>query len=1366
MTTPTTTPTTTRVFSLVLVLLAPLAAPLAAQDETPTKVTNQNRTGPLPFSTSIGTDVESVDLTSGSLSVRIPITSVKGRGMDYSFGVRYDTNYWNVATRGSGPTTYQKWNIEKRNWLPDSTGLGWEPTVPRITWVNSKESCGPNQFDVAQFRSGFVFSDADGAKHSLAVRGGGGSCGTEGWTLEDFEGPDHTAAGIWAIMPSTGHTPSVWLADGTQVAWPVLTGGWLPNPDLNQKQYVLGNYKDANGNSKNETAGGLDTLGRAIVTQQNGTNQILYKVYDSTGVQRTYTLNFSNVSLATNFNISDVYGPVQEYGGTRKQLSSLILPNGRSYSFQYEPNTYGGLTRIDLPSGAYITYTWATLYTGGISPAERVHRYVASRTVHVDGLTNTWTITRPSEGTTTVVDPLGNESVYTHIEGSVTSAKIYQGSAFGTLLREYTIGYAWYGTPAGTDEGARVPTQIVTKLENGLQSKKEFEYEEVTYDWSNCQEGDAVSCFPEGGIIPSTLWETTRGNVKEIREYEWGSGAPGPLVRRTTKEYLHTNNSNYLSRNIVGNIIRESIYDGTNPTAPSCTVAYGCKAKTEFEYDSTTITATSGAPAHDYTNFPSTFIYRGNATKVKKWRNTDGVLLTTSYIYDDLGNIRSITDPSLHTTTWDYNDNWSGTGCLPPANSLAYVKQVTNHLGHRILLSRYPCTGVVQSRKDENDILAARPGITLTYDVFGRLLTKLETDGLGQTTNAYSDVPPVSATSTTKITSTLNLVSTAIQDGLGRVKQTQLTSDPEGTVFTDTTYDALGRTATVTNPYRSTSDPTYGITITEYDALGRVTKVIPPDGSPTANNITTLYAGNTVTVTDQAGKIRKSETDALGRLIRVDEPSPTSVPTSGGSGTPGTGTVTISGTEQWVEEEWCMELPPYTCNPVTIYDTGTIQITAGGFSRSVTYGQTSTAANRASSLASAFNAAPSSPVTAAASGAVITFTAKATGSATNYSLTASSTTDDPGRFGVASFTATPSGPTLTGGTDGTPAGFTNPLVTLYTYDTLDNLTCVIQKGTDTSTTPCTGSVPAAWRKRSFTYNSLLQLLTAVNPESGTINYTYDSDGNVLTKVAPKPNQTGALTVTTTYAYDALHRLTQKSYNDGATALVKYGYDAVSLASCTTAPPTLTILNGKGRRTAMCDASGATSWSYDPEGATLTEKRTLIGSSAITKNISYTYNLDGSLATLTYPSGRIITYASGAAGRTLSAVDTANNINYATSALYAPHGALSSLKNGFVSGGFAGITTTNSYNNRLQPLVLSAAHVGGTVLSFAYGFDQDPSPSVVKNNGNVVQIVNNRDNNRTQSFTYDELNRVATAQSQASSGTHCWGNSFAYDIWAN
>ena len=73
--------------------------------------------------------------------------------------------------------------------------------------------------------------------------------------------------------------------------------------------------------------------------------------------------------------------------------------------------------------------------------------------------------------------------------------------------------------------------------------------------------------------------------------------------------------------------------------------------------------------------------------------------------------------------------------------------------------------------------------------------------------------------------------------------------------------------------------------------------------------------------------------------------------------------------------------------------------------------------------------------------------------------------------------------------------------TLYTYDALGNLLRVEQNGdtTDDST---------QWRIRTFTYDSLSRLLTANNPESGTITYSYDADGNLLQKTSPAPNQTG------------------------------------------------------------------------------------------------------------------------------------------------------------------------------------------------------------------------------------------------------------------
>jgi len=60
---------------------------------------------------------------------------------------------------------------------------------------------------------------------------------------------------------------------------------------------------------------------------------------------------------------------------------------------------------------------------------------------------------------------------------------------------------------------------------------------------------------------------------------------------------------------------------------------------------------------------------------------------------------------------------------------------------------------------------------------------------------------------------------------------------------------------------------------------------------------------------------------------------------------------------------------------------------------------------------------------------------------------------------------------------------------------------------------------------------------------------------------------------------------------------------------------------------MSDAAGAgaEAWSYDPMGRVWTDRRT---TNSRTKDASYTYNLDGTIATLTYPSGRTIAYNLG------------------------------------------------------------------------------------------------------------------------------------------
>jgi YD repeat-containing protein len=90
----------------------------------------------------------------------------------------------------------------------------------------------------------------------------------------------------------------------------------------------------------------------------------------------------------------------------------------------------------------------------------------------------------------------------------------------------------------------------------------------------------------------------------------------------------------------------------------------------------------------------------------------------------------------------------------------------------------------------------------------------------------------------------------------------------------DTEYDScacspLGKIKRVSQPY-APGGTVYWTTHT-YDGLGRTTSVSLPGGTGTT---TYVYQGNTVKVTDPAGKWKKFTTDAMGNLTKVTEPDP------------------------------------------------------------------------------------------------------------------------------------------------------------------------------------------------------------------------------------------------------------------------------------------------------------------------------------------------------------------------------------------------------------------------------------------------------------------------------------------------------------
>jgi RHS repeat-associated protein len=212
-------------------------------------------------------------------------------------------------------------------------------------------------------------------------------------------------------------------------------------------------------------------------------------------------------------------------------------------------------------------------------------------------------------------------------------------------------------------------------------------------------------------------------------------------------------------------------------------------------------------------------------------------------------------------------------------------------------------------------------------------------------------------------------------------------------------------------------------------------------------------------------------------------------------------------------------------------------------------------------------------------------------------------------------------------------------------------------------------------------------------------------------------------------------------------------------------------NAKGHLTSLIDQAGTASYTYDILGRLATETRTIAG---VSKSTGYTYNLDGSVKTLTYPSGRVVTYTPDSAGRLVSAAD-GSGTNYVLSASYNPDGSLKSLLNGSTPA----LNQSFLYTPRLQMCRITALTSGvlptsctdtthiGNIMDRGYDFHAGTGVAGSgTDNGNVFGITNYRDTNRSQAFTYDALNRLASGWSSANTGTYSWGENYSIDAWGN
>lgn len=336
-------------------------------------------------------------------------------------------------------------------------------------------------------------------------------------------------------------------------------------------------------------------------------------------------------------------------------------------------------------------------------------------------------------------------------------------------------------------------------------------------------------------------------------------------------------------------------------------------------------------------------------------------------------------------------------------------------------------------------------------------------------------------------------------------------------------------------------------------------------------------------------------------------------------------------------------------------------------------------------------------------------------------------------------------------------------ITDYTYDALDKLTQVVQNvGGGTQQT------------RTFTYDSLGRMLTADNPEDvGSMQYTYDDNGNVSTR-------TDARSATATTTYDALNRVTQKAYSGapGASPTVRYCYDGniydLTTNNCVAASPAIAHAKGKLTGEGVEDWTATNYTGFDARGrVTASVQRTITsGTTETAYAFSYSYNRDGTLATQTYPSGKVVSFAYDRAGRPVNIAELTGPLTtYVSSVVYADQGAPAEIVFG------NSLTEQSCYSARDQMITrrlgtgtqTNCGNPGGDILRLSFGYGPDTA-----NNGNLMQqTVAAPSFSQTQYYGYDGVNRLKAASEGAAlaGGSTClttesWCREYAYEAFGN
>ena len=877
---------------------------------------------------------ENVNPYNGSLNFSLPIKQVSGRGgASYTIRVPIENKWRAEVDDFCDPETGQCWHFESPifgSWEYFNPYGPGELVGRRAGFGTQSQNIGCHYYEDTYLKTitRLTFTVPGGTEFELRDQLLSGQPATVAYCAPGP--PSRGTVFVTADGTSATFVSDTTIYDQPMAGWEpiIFPSGYLMLRDGTRYRIDDGRVswiRDSNGNKLifTQTSNGFvvtDSLNRQI-TVERVTDVAPYGLCDRItfkgfgGASRVLRVSWTNLgnALRSGYVLQTPHALWPELNnaspwGTHdpEVISRIWLPDGRSYKFQY--NSYGELARAELPTSGAIEYDWAPGVSGSSGGGAYctmnynvfAYRRVIERRIYPNGgsggaYDSKMTFSRP-ESTTGYC-----------MFSNVGYVNVKEFNSSGTLLT--SARHYYFGSPTASfvnsafnptsypswKEGKEWQTELFATNDTTVLRRVGTTWQQrAAVSWWTGSANDAPPNDPRIADTTTTLVDTNQvsaqaftyddtvpfNNRSDVYEYDFGSGAPGAVIRRTHTDYLKTNpvtSTDYTTTNIHVRSLptQTQVFDGSGNE----------KARTTFEYDNYANDG-SHAPLQARSNisgldsgFTTSYVTRGNLTRSTNWILSTSTQLHSYAQYDVAGNMLKTIDPRGYATTLEFADRFgtpdseaqgnSAPSELSTLTSYAFPTKVTNALGH-IAYSQFDYyLGRPVNAQDANGIVASG-SYNDALDRPKQIKRAIGTTAENQTTFGYDDTNRVVTTTSDRNSNNDNgLVSKLVYDGFGRTSETRQYEDSTNYIVTQQQYDPLGRPDKVSNPFRPYLSETAVWTTAVFDTLGRVTSVTTPDSAV----VTTAYSGNAVTITDQAGKLRRRITDALGRLARVDEPN-------------------------------------------------------------------------------------------------------------------------------------------------------------------------------------------------------------------------------------------------------------------------------------------------------------------------------------------------------------------------------------------------------------------------------------------------------------------------------------------------------------